>query len=358
MYLMIFGMMANNMFELNLYTQIALTILLAVFGIALSMMVIRWLVRVMRVEADQSQVLRLVNQGNCASQYHLSVSTTAPNLKFSLNVDGIPLAPVYEEIEEEVVEEQIVVQAGQKPAATAAVPATNTSAQDAQKTEKLDTGDALQKGQEASAKAGVVANLLGVIGSVLPGSLGKSVKGAAGGARKAQATSAKALQAPKSAQRKMDAVKKSGGRLGVKADAAQDTGVARPKPRGGQPQGKRDQAEFSRTTRNIVKKIKRTVEKEGVVQTVDLNPGDVLFVTLEISKQDKRYPTGSFGYSLESQPVPLNRQFGDAPAAVKKGQVHFAPIARWRYWMPSVSVSLYLILLALLAYYLVLFIWA
>jgi len=347
------------MFELNLYAQIALTILLAVLGIAVSVMVVRWLVRVMRVEADQSQTLRLVNQGNCASQYHLSVDTPAPNLKFSFNVDGIPLAPVYEEIEEEIVEEETVVQAGQKTAATAAVPATNTSAQAAQKTEKLNTGDALQKGQDASAKAGVLANLLGVIGSVLPGSLGKSVKGAAGGARKAQATSAKAIQAPKSAQRKMDVAKKSGSRLGLKADAAQDTGVvARPKPRAGQAHAKRDQAEFSRTTRNIVKKIKKTVEKVGVVQTVDLDPGDVLFVTLEISKQGKRYPTGSFGYSLESQPVPLNRQFGDAPAAVKKGQVHFAPIARWRYWMPSISVSLYLILLALLAYYLILYIWA
>jgi hypothetical protein len=79
---------------------------------------------------------------------------------------------------------------------------------------------------------------------------------------------------------------------------------------------------------------------------------------LEISKQGKRYPTGSFGYSVESQPVPLNKQLGKAPKTMKKRQVYFAAIAGWRYWLPSVSVMLYLALVALFIYYSILFLWA
>ena len=56
--------------------------------------------------------------------------------------------------------------------------------------------------------------------------------------------------------------------------------------------------------------------------------------------------------------MPLNKNLGDAPMTMKSGFVHFEPIARWRYWMPGLSVILYLLLLAMLAYYLLLFIWA
>ena len=345
----------SNLPELGLFAKIALTSVIALLGIWLSVLIIRWLVRTLRVEADQFETLRLVNQGNSACQYHLSVNTTAPNLKFTLYADGVPLAPVYEEIEEEAIEEQAVVQEESKP--VAATPAANTGTQAATKTEKMDTEGALKAGQDASAKVGVLANLLGIIGSILPGKLGAKVKGAAGGARKVQSTSAKAVQAPKSAQRKMDAMKSSGSRLGVKAGDAQGADVVKPKTGARQMRGKQEQTEFSRPTRDVVKTIKRMVEKVGVVQTVDLDPGDVLFLALEISKQGKRYPTGSFGYSIESQPVPLNKRLGEAPPAVKKAQVHFAPIGRWRYWMPSLSVMLYLILLAFAAYYFVLFLW-
>ena len=343
------------MFELSLYAKVAITALFVFVAIILSILIIRWLVRTLRVEADQLETLKLVNRGNATCQYHLAVESPAPSLKFSLFTDGVPLAPVYEEIQEEVVEENTVVQ--EKAKSIPSIPAANTSEASATKTEKPNADGALKAGKDVSVKSGVFANLLGTLGSILPGSMGSSVKGAAGQARKVQSTSAKAVQAPKSAQRKMDSLQKSGGRLGVKADAAQDTGVAQPKAGMRQTHSKREQVELSRSTRQVVKTITKTVEKAGFVQTVDLNPGDALFLALEISKQGKRYPTGSFAYSIESQPIPLNRQLGTAPKTLKKRQVHFDAIPAWRYWMPSVSVSLYLVALALSSYYLFLFVW-
>ncbi len=314
------------------------------------------MVRSLQVEADQLETFKLMNQGNSACQYHLSVLSPVSELKFTLYADGVPLAPVYEEIEERVVEEKTVTQVESK--AAAAIPATDANQKEVKRVEPVNADDALQKGQDASAKLGVMANLLGILGSVLPGSLGKSVKGAAGGARKAQATSAKAVQAPRSAQRKMDAMKKSGNRLGVQADEKAGAQVAQPRVGARQMREQRQQTEISSSTREVVRTVKKTVEKVGVVQTVDLYPGEALFLALEISKQGKRYPTGSFGYSVESQPVPLNKQLGKAPKTMKKRQVHFAAIAGWRYWLPSVSVMLYLALVALFIYYSILFLWA
>jgi len=349
------------MLSLGLYLKIALTSGFALFAILFSFFLIRWLIGVLRVEADQIKALKLVNRGNCACQYHLSVSTTAPNLKFSLFADGVPLAPVYEEIYEDIIEEGPETPAKGKeksqPAVVAATPA-KAVPQEAAKTEKVNADGALKAGQQAGAKSGVVANLLGTVGSILPGSLGSGAKNAAGKAREAQSVSAKAVQAPKVAQRKMDAVKTSENRLGIKGGDAQESGFANTNARGRQMRSKREQAEVSRVPRRRVKKKKKLVEKVGVVQTIDLAPGQFLFLSLEITKEGKRYPSGSYAYSLEAQPVPLDKQFGTAPAMVKKKQVYFAPIGRWRYWIPSISVILYLLLLTLSAYYLLWFIWA
>ena len=336
----------------SLTTKIVLTSFLVLAGLGFSGLIVRWLVERLRVKADQVYWLKLANQGNCVCQYELSVKEPVPGLTFNFSVDGVPLAPVYEEVEETVVSEvETLVQSEPKAVAVASGSAPT-------KTQDLNADAALGVGKDVSVKSGVFASLLGTLGSILPGSLGSSVKGAAGGARKVQAGTAKAVQAPQSAQRKVDSLQKSGGRLGVKADDAQVAVVAKPKAGARQMRSAREQTEFSRTTREIVKTVKRTVEKVGVVQTVDLDPGEALLLALTIGKAGKRYPAGSFGYLVESQPVPLNKRLGSAPAAVKSGQVYFAPIARWRYWMPSLSVSLYLLIFALLAYFLFLFIWA
>ena len=285
--------------EYGLIVQIASTAALTLIGLWISVVLIRWLVHSLRVEADQLHTLKLANQGNAVCQYHLSVKTTAPNLKFTLYADGLPLPSVFEEIEEEVVEKQAAVKESAKEISS--VSAANTSVQSATKTEKPKAGGALKAGKDVGAKSGVLANLLGTLGSILPGSLGSSMKGAAGKARKVQSTSAKAVQAPQSAQRKMDSVKKSGGRLGVKADAAQGSAGNGHKVGARKMPATREQTEFSRPVRDIVKKTKRIVEKFGVVQTVDLASGENLFLTLKISKQGKRYPIGSFGRDIASR---------------------------------------------------------
>ncbi|MCP4142914.1 MAG: hypothetical protein GY755_21940 [Chloroflexi bacterium] len=346
------------MAEYGLLVQIALTIVLILLGLWISVTFIRWLLRSLRVEADQLQTLKLANQGNAICQYHLSVKTTAPNLKFTLYSDDYPLAPVFEEIEEEVVEKQADMKEDKKKKTS--ISAANTSTESVIKTEKpkADADGALKAGKDVGVKSGVLANLLGTIGSILPGSLGSSMDGAAGQARNVQSKTAKAVQAPQSAQRKMDSMKSSGGRLGVKADAAPEPAGNARKVRGRKMPETREQNEFSRPARDVIKKIKRTVEKVGVVQTVDLGPGENFLLTLKISKEGKRYPVGIFGYSLESQPVPLDKKLGNAPMTMKKGSVHFDPIARWRYWVPGLSVIFYLLLLAMLSYYLFLFIWA
>ena len=345
------------MVELSLFVKIALSSALALFGILFSVLIIRWLVRALSVNADHFEILKLANHGNCACQYHLSVNSTATDLKFTLYDDGFPLTAVFEEIEEEVIDKKAEAKKEEVKPVAAKTTAANTGTQEATKTAKVDSEGAIKKGQDVSAKAGVFANFLGILGSILPGKMGSSVKGAAGGARNVQKKSAQAVQAPRSAQRKMDAMRKSSGRLGVNAANVQEAGVSQPGVGVRQMRGKQEQAESSRSTREIVKKVKKIVEKVGTVQTIGVDPGEVLYLALEISKKGSRYPTGTFGYSIESQPVPLDKRLGEAPPTMKTGQVHFAEIGFWRYYISPLGVILYLALLTYLAYLAVTYLW-
>ena len=345
--------------EYGRVVKTVLTIGLLLFGGLGGVLIITWFSRKLRVVADKEHSLKLVNQGNCCSQYYLSIKKAPSNLNFTFLINNIPLAPVFEESEEEVLEneeEYIETTTSNTPTHTEAKKSKDKSKAAAAKPE-----GALKAGKAAGAKTGVLANLLGTLGSILPGSLGKSLQKQAGVARDVQSKTAKATQAPQSAQRKMDSLKQSGGKLGVKASKSEQN--SRPTSRRGTgaekkfDKNERDVVSNPPANNSVVIKRKVAVEKTGFVQTKDMEPGESLFLTLRIGTQEKRYPAGSFGYTLESQTMPLNRKLGETSPTIKNGLVHFEPIAFWRYWLPTLSRIFVILLILLGFFYGLTFIW-
>ncbi len=176
---------------------------LVILGVGVLLVVL--LVKTLRVKADREHSIALVNTGNCQSKYYLWAELTEPELTFSFLYNQIPLAPV-----EELVEEKI-------EGDLEAVQAKSSKAKKLRKAGKK-SGDAVKTGQAVAAKTGAAASLIGTLGSILPGKMGDGLKSQADAARDMQAKTAKATQAPKAAQRKMDSLKQSSGKLGVKAD--------------------------------------------------------------------------------------------------------------------------------------------
>ena len=341
-----------DMSEYGSVVKIALTLGLLLFGGWGSALIIIWLSRKLRVRADKEHTLKLVNQGNSSNQYHLSIKKAPPNLKFTFLFNNIPLALVFEEVEKETPDEEEPVET--EVANTTGV-VKQSKQKDKSKSAAVKPDGAIKAGKSVGEKSGLVANILGTLGNILPGSLGKNLKEQAGKARTVQAKTARATQAPQSAQRKMNSLKQSSGRLGVKK--SEDKRDSKPALWTERTFEAKEERVVSRPTSDIVVKRKKIVEKNNSVQTKDINPGETLLLTLRIGTQEKRYPVGSFGYRLESQPMPLNERLGKVPPTVKNGLVHFEPIASWRYWLPFLSGVLVVLFALVGVFYGLIFIW-
>lgn len=319
----------------NIIIGILLTALLVlVLGVG-SILLAVWLGRKLKVEADREHTLKLTNKGNCRSQYQLSIKDTQPELAFTFLNNNIPLATVVEEYNEEEFEEtpEYVVEAATAQLVASKSPDKTKGA--------VKPGDALKTGQSVAAKSGVFASLLGTLGSILPGKLGAGLKAQAGTARNVQANTAKAVQAPQAAQRKADALGQAGGKLGVKTPekAGQpQSGKNNPQPNLAQsPSSALPPQQHPTAARPS---MSQPYERSVYVQTATLGPGESLQLTLRIGTNQKRYPTGSFNYAIQSQQVPLDAGLGIADPVVQNGVVHFEFISTWRYWLPTISSSL------------------
>ena len=328
--------------------KIALSIVLFLFIGGGSAFLVRWLGRILRVKADREHSLKLVNRGNCHNQYHLSIIEAHPDLRFNFFYEGVPLAPVLENLTEEHKEarKKNKPDAPDKPARAAR--ATQKVQEGKSPSAKVNADGAMKAGKSVSEKSGMIANLLGALGNILPGSLGQNLKAQAGVARNVQTKSTKAVQAPQSMRRKIGAVKQSSGKLGVKASQDKEKAISAPDmnlTRGEQGWVSASETGIKRNDRDALSALptdimQKKVSVHGLVQTKDLEPGEILFLTLKVGTKQKRYPVGSLGYTLISQPIPLNKKLGEVPSMQKVGLVNFGSIALWRYWLPTLSGTL------------------
>ena len=341
------------MSEYGLLVKIVLTVgLILCGGWGSVLVVIRW-ARKLRVEADIDHKLKLVNMGNSRSQYYLAIKKAPPNLSFTFLVGDTPLAPVFNE--EEILEEEVrgKVERVNTPSQVA-----ENAPKDKSKAVAVKPDGALKTGKAVGEKSGVLANVLGTLGGILPGSLGKGLQKQAGKARDVQAKTAKATQAPQSAQRKMDSLKQSGGKLGVKKSKNEEN--LRPSSGAGTRAGRKFEPSnpsvvSSPPANNVVIKRKKIVA--DFVQTKDIEPGEGLLLILRVGKREKRYPVGSFGYTIVSQPMPLNKKLGEVSPTLRNALVDFEKISVWRYWMPFLSGVFVLLFTLIVVFYGLSFIW-
>ena len=317
---------------LPILLKVALTGVAALIILGVGVLLVVLLVKGLRVKADREHVVKLVNTGNCQSKYYLWAESTEPELTFRFLFNQIPLAPV-EELIEEIIE-------------TAPAELQTTSGkQNKGKTAAAKSGGAIKTGQAVAAKTGAAASLIGTVGSILPGKMGAGLKSQADAARNIQAETAKATQAPKAAQRKMESLKQSSGKLGVKTDVKFNQGGAA-KIDGQDDFESSFELEETGGARSLRKVIRKSENGAVMVQTMETGPGEKLDIKLKIGKTKKRYPTGSFSYTVWSQQVPVDDRFGSAEPVAKSGLVSFKPIGAWRYLLPGVC-SVLVMLLAL-----------
>lgn len=320
---------------IDLFLTAALLLVVVGCGVLVSVL----LRRVLQVKADREHALKLTNLGNCRSHFRLSIIQTHPELAFTFLSNRIPLAPIVEPVERPETEE-VESNAAQVEPATAP-PSAGKPALPQPPAIKPD--GALKAGQSVAAKSGVAAGLLGTLGSLLPGKAGADLKAQAGAARQVQAGASKAVQAPQSVQRKAGALGQAGGRLGVQVRAP--AGASAP------------QASPAYAVKTPAPAAPAAGNNPLVVQTPALEPGESLLLTLRIGKTQKRYPSGSFHYTLESRPVPQDASLGSPDAVSRQGMVYFRPVGAWRYWLPGIASGLVLLSALLGILYGLVFIW-
>jgi hypothetical protein len=189
---------------------------------------------------------------------------------------------------------------------------------------------------------------LGGLGNLLPGSLGNKLKSQGAAIRGVQTKALRTTQAPISAQRKVDALKREGGRVTGGAKGGGSTIRGKQAPMGPQV---RDAA-VSKQHRRAQTSTEHTT---GVyrVQTVEVDPGESLSLNLHIGSKKRRYPGGSFLYTIQSQQKPLESVDVEIPPVSSRGTVHFKSIAAWRYWLPLIISGMVVVMTLLsLIYYL------
>jgi hypothetical protein len=329
--------------------KIIWTFVLVLVAGGVGVLLANWLKNALRVKADKQHLLKLVNDGNFPSLYHLSFKSSQAELTFTCTYDNIPLVPVFEETTEPFSPETVRVDD--------TGPDQKTSGNGKKvKAGKGNPDAALKAGKSVAAKSGVVASLLGTLGGILPGALGAGLKEKADMARSVQINTTRVTQAPQTTTNKMDALKSSGSKLGVGS-------LDQNKSRGG---GSGSIAAASSPPSNqvvITAKAARgddyptKLSNTGQVQTRALSSGEELLLTLKIGTSAKRYPAGSFNYIVQSQQIPVEGRF-DRPAPVSKtGTVYFKPISNFRYLLPAIGSILVLLLALLGIYYGLIYVW-
>jgi hypothetical protein len=342
------------------WTQLVIKVLLTGISFLILFIICELLVirihAALKVKTDREHVIKLTNRGNFPSVFQLSVASSEKQLGFGMSLNGIPLVPVpvveeplAEEPEEEV--QPAAPAASQAPAGQTVRAAAASTAQPAadKKKSAVSAEGAAKGGQAVAGKMGLAATILGTLGELLPGSLGKSFRANSTAVRDTQSKTISAAQAPVNTQRNLDSLKEETGKVAPQKPAAaaqpQPKSPAQP-PAAFQPQASASNqpgAAPSQTLQNtqtpsvhskpIATKKEKALPSDYLVQTQPLEPGAAYSLTLKIGGLKRRYPQGTFAYTVKSLQMPRENVAGSAEPVVREGVVHFPRVGIWRFWI-------------------------
>ena len=333
--------------------KIILTVIISIVGLGLSTLLAVLLKRVLTKKKQKVHTIRLENQGNIASTYRVTVTSSEPALKFAVLTNGIPLP---------VETERTPVQNNYNPP-PAPVPAgfnnqanLQVEAQVASSGQKTDKSQFLaQQGKKAEkvvAKTGGIASLLGMIGGLIPGSVGKSLKEKSASVRDVQTKSKDALEKPKEIQRRTEEVKKSTSQLGVKS-------AAETKPRDIVYQSTQETGPLQAPSTPLSPTIAPTYNEERFYRTGVVEPGQALNLVVQISSKSRKYTEASYPYTFSSQQEAVADDVTkNIPAVTKKGVVHFQGISKFRYLYPFICGILFEVSALMVILFWVIHFWA
>ena len=291
------------------------------------------LFRLLQPKRDRNHSLKLANQGNVPSIYQLTVESLDSLFSFQLKFKDMPLI----EVPEPVIFEELIDATNGSLSDNGHLPDGLTEKQsqkNGSQKKSVDTGKAMQAGQALAGKAGTVASLLGTFGNLIPGSIGNKLKSQGAAARGIQTKTIRATQAPKSAQRKLDAVKREGGRMG--GGVKVDTGPARNQYEA----STSTQGPTHRSTKYQTGKARRTAKTGEIrVQTIEIDPGESIQLSLNIRSLKRRYPEGSYLYTIQSQQIPSVGYDYEIPPITTRGTVNFKSLPAWRHWFPFIITA-------------------
>lgn len=337
--------------------ELILKILFSIFALltlsALFFLLIFFSNRLLRVRADRKHTIRLENRGNCRSIYMLTVSSNEPALRFSLFLKSVPLVGVHETTLDAKQSSDFIADA-HSPVSPA--PAPIKGAAPGSGAPSVNTGSAVKNGQAVAAKAGTVASLLGAIGHLLPGSLGAGLRAQSARAREMQTGTSRAIQAPQAIEGRMGAVQKESGKLAGVKPGASNSAKASP-ARAAQPSQKVVQPPSAAAGSGAFSVAHPTADTAYRAQTPELAPGQSFDLTLQVGTTTKRYPAGSYDYTILSQQVALDFPDVVSDPISRHAVAHFGTVNPWRYWLPSFVNILLVLISAVSLIYAYIFVW-
>ncbi len=179
---------------------ILLVLLLAIIAILFIFFLLRLIVNWQKRRCQRRIQVEVANQGNIAGPYGLRASDPAGLLRFQFRLNGTPLpiwSPSPSPSEPEVmtyIEAPQPVEVAQAASSPAPVSTTNKPANLPGAANSL--AGAQQAADRAMGAGSLVADILGAVGSLLPGSMGNSLRNTAGQIRSTQVSVGQTTRAP------------------------------------------------------------------------------------------------------------------------------------------------------------------
>jgi len=288
--------------------------------------------KILSPKLEKTHRINLTNTGNVSGHYNLRAASTTESINFTFLINNVPLPlaalPSSMTTDQDgqadttsAVADESHTESAQKPASKPA-PASVVP---------KNAGNVVKGAEKAAAKTGAAAGLLGMLGSILPGSVGKSLKQQSGALRNVQTKSKMVMDKPKEVTRKMDAFQQQSSRLAGGAKPA-DKPVNQSLPA---TSANCDEMTIQPKPKINVRQAVTADVSERLYQTKLVNPGEALKLDLKI-KATKGHPEGSYSYKVISQLVPEGEFESVPPAVTGQGVVFFNKVAMWRLWFPNI----------------------
>lgn len=329
----------------QLAVKIILSVVIVIVLAIICGLIIPRLQRRFRIALYRDHTIHINNHGNVNSFFYLTAESAEPLLTFQFFQNDIPLSEVLESaapstigLQQPVASQSKIHNSDPTAVKDRVIPARMSSKSMAS---IQNAGKACEK---IIAKTGAAASLLGMLGSLLPGSLGSSLKEQGNAIRGMQTKTKDIMDKPQAIQRQLDQVKKDTGKLGVKAPTPQiPAGDSTP------PASNVQTENFGQAREDTLVKTSETVP--AMIKyycTGEVNPGETVALTLRIGSKKRTKPEGSFIYSIKSLQVPLEKLEKKIAPTAKQGMVNFSRVNVWRFFIAD-ALCVLLILAGLLA---------